>query len=227
MQVAVEVPIKARGSTRVPNKNFRELSGKPLSWWLLDEITANFPADWDIFVDSEDESVWDKLRDRYGQRLKFHQRHSWFASDAANGNHLIHQFAVIHPEYDVYLQAHVTAVTLSGKILREAVDSFVEQLDRYDSMLIVTEEVGWYWLGDKPVNYSLYQADGFGRSQDSPMYKESTGIYAVTRETAFRLGCRVGRRPLLYPIPRQYAVDIDTMDDFREAEHLLGEANVE
>ncbi|MDP0501111.1 MAG: hypothetical protein Q7P63_13535 [Verrucomicrobiota bacterium JB022] len=222
MRVAVQIPIKARTSTRVPNKNFRDLCGKPLCCWLLDELVRCAPPEWDLYVDSEHESVMDMLGARYGDRLKFHQRLPWFAGDQANGNHLIHQFALQHHEYDAYLQVFVTAVTLKGEILMESVTQFLNCLDQYDSMFLVTEEPGWIWYQGKAINYDPHRPDGLPRSQDAMYLLETTGLYAITRDAVFRTGCRIGNKPLLYPVEPQYALDIDTMADLQEAERILG-----
>jgi CMP-N-acetylneuraminic acid synthetase len=222
VNVAVQVPIKGRKSTRVPNKNFRELGGKPLSWWLLDRLVESAPPEWDLYVDSECDTVWERLRDRYAHRVSFFKRHPWFASDEANGNHLIHQFAVQRPQYDVYAQIHVTAVTLSGEIIVESIQSLLSQLDRYDSLLLVTQVVGWFWHQGKAVNYHPDKPNGLPRSQDAPMFQETTGLYASTRDSIYRTGCRIGAAPLFYEVPPKYAFDIDTMEDFQEAEQMFG-----
>ncbi len=225
MRIVIEIPIKVRSSTRVPNKNFRDLCGKPLSYWLLDELVEHCPAEWDIFIDSENESVMKLFRERYKDRIQFHIRGDWFAQDQANGNHLIHQFAVSRQHYDIYVQAYVTAVTLPGKIVAEAVQEFANFTDRYDSMLLATEENGWFWFNGKPINYTPNRPDGLPRSQDATVLRETTGVYTVTREAVLRTGCRVGHRPLFYKIDRQYALDIDTMEDFLEAQRILPSLN--
>lgn len=225
MRIAIQIPIKGKQSSRVPNKNFRELGGKPLCHWLLDRLVESCPASWDLVIDSEDLQVWERLQSRYGQRMKFVQRHAWFASDAANGNHLIHQFAVQHPGYDIYAQAYVTAVTLTGPILVEAIEALLSQTDRFDSMLLVTQESGWFWHQGAAVNYQHGMPHGLPRSQDASLFKETTGLYAVTRDAVFRTGCRTGQKPLFYPVERKYALDIDTMEDFRDAERLFMHEN--
>ncbi len=221
MKIAVQVPIKSKQSTRVPNKNFRDLSGKPVSHWLLDELLAHCPKEWDIFIDSESPSVMEKLSDSHRKHFKFFQRDPWFASDHANGNHLISQFSVSNPEYDIYLQTYVTAVTLTGKIFMEAVQEFIDSRDKFDSMFLATEETGWFWRENNALNYDPSKPDGLPRSQDATVIKETTGLYGITRDAALRTGCRIGNRPLIYTVPRAYAVDIDTMEDFYEAEKIL------
>ena len=221
MKVAIQIPIKARSSTRVPNKNFRDLAGKPFSCWLLDEICSACPREWDLFIDSEDRSAYEFFEQRYSGRFKFHERGAWFASDAANGNHLMHQFVTMHPEYDVVAQTYVTAISLKGSIIMEAMSAFVEALDKYDSMFLVTENTGWYWFDGKALNYDPNRPDGLPRSQDAVVHEETTGLYAITRDAALRTGCRIGKNPLMYPIPRRFAMDVDTMEDFEEAKSYL------
>ncbi len=221
MKIAIQIPIKARSSTRVPNKNFRDLCGKPFSWWLLDRLLEVASPEWDIFIDSESDSVLDKLSDAQRKRFKFHERDSWFAEDHAKGNHLLHQFAVRESGYDLYVQLFVTAVTLPGEIIRESIQCMATSVSDYDSLFLVTEESGWYWFKGEALNYQPNLPNGLPRSQDAMVLKETTGLYAITRDALLRTGCRIGLRPYFYRIPAEYAFDVDTMEDFRQAEKLL------
>jgi CMP-N-acetylneuraminic acid synthetase len=223
MKVAVEIPIKGRTSTRVPNKNFRDLCGKPLACWVLDELEQAVPAEFDIFIDSEDQDKVSFILERYPS-FKYHRRNDWYAQDEANGNHLLNQFAIRNPDYDVYVQLHVTAVTLTGEIIQESMQKFLNSLDKHDSMLLVTKEHGWFWHNETPLNYRPHEADGLPRSQDAPILKETTGLYAITRDAVFRTGCRIGRCPMFYEVESRYSLDVDTMDDFVAAERLLSRA---
>ncbi|MGH8018573.1 MAG: cytidylyltransferase domain-containing protein [Opitutaceae bacterium] len=219
--------MKNRASTRVPNKNFRDLNGKPLCRWLVDELLRQLSPEHELWIDSENERVMEHFADVPGDRLRFHKRLDWFASDRANGNHLMNQFGLAHPEYDFFAQVYVTAVTLRGEVVREAMDAFLAQAGRHDSMFLVTEETGWVWYQGRAVNYDPATLDGLPRSQDAVYLKETTGLYAISREALFSTGCRVGRSPLLYPVPREFAFDIDTMEDFHEAEKRLAPAGRE
>ncbi|GHC06832.1 cytidylyltransferase domain-containing protein [Cerasicoccus arenae] len=221
MKIALQIPIKARSSTRVPNKNFRNLAGKPFSTWLLDELHEHMPAEWDIYIDSENRSTHDFFKDRYGDRFKFHQRSEWFASDAANGNHLMSQFATLHDSYDIFAQVYVTAITLPGSIIRESIESFSNSLDRYDSMFLVTEKTGWFWFNGQAMNYDPHRPNGLPRSQDAIVLEETTGLYAITKDAALRTGCRIGSNPMMFKVPQSSGFDVDTMEDFEEARRLL------
>ncbi|MBT4224042.1 MAG: hypothetical protein HOD72_06205 [Opitutae bacterium] len=220
MKIAVQVPIKGRSSQRVPNKNFRNLQGKPLCHWLLDELVG-LPENYDIFIDSEDETVFTKLEQAGYSRFRFHQREEWFASDEANGNHMIHQFAVTNPNYDIYAQVYVTAVTLKQTIIREAIEKLAREMPNHDSIFLVTEETGWIWFEGRAINYNPTQPNGLKRSQDASFLQETTGLYAIEKKAVLRTGCRIGENALPHLIDKQYSMDIDTMEDFREAEEIL------
>ena len=247
MNIAVEIPIKAKASERVENKNFRMLAGKPLCHWLLGEA-HQLPAEWHIYIDSEKEDVYRRIigEGKY-DRFRFHRRDPWFASDAANGNHLLTQFAVAHPGYDIYVQLFVTAVTLTAAVISEAVGELVDALDTTgnfsDSVLLATEETGWYWRrwtdaevtgwsvphetpapcpwSRCPTNYKPGQPNGLPRSQDAQLLKETTGLYAVTRESLFKRFCRVGGCPIFHVVDKRHALDIDTEADLKGAERVL------
>lgn len=221
MKVAIQIPIKSRSSTRVPNKNFRELVGKPLSYWLLDELEKHCPNDWDIFIDSESSRVLDKLADHHRKRFKFHLREEWFASDGANGNHLLSQFAVANPHYDIFAQAFVTAVSLTGNAVVEAIRDLSERSDKYDSLFLATRENGWVWYNGKAVNYDPSVPDGLPRSQDAQFFLETTGLYVVTKDSLFRNWTRIGKQPLLFEVPKDYGIDIDTLEDLQQAREFL------
>ena len=88
-------------------------------------------------------------------------------------------------------------------------------------MLLATKETGWFWFEGKPINYDPCTPDGLPRSQDAMITVETTGLYAATRQVIMETGCRLGHRPLFYEIAREHALDIDTMDDLKEAQALL------
>jgi CMP-N-acetylneuraminic acid synthetase len=220
VKLAIQVPIKGKSSQRVPNKNFRDLNGKPLCHWLLDEL-VQLPQDIHIYIDSEDVEVFQNLSIPEYSRFQYHTRELWFAEDHANGNHLLHQFALMHPQYEAYVQLFVTAVTLHHGVIKEAISAFQKNVEKHDSLFLVTEDTGWIWHEGKAMNYDPSKPNGLPRSQDATYYKETTGMYMITRQAALQTGCRIGEKPLPYPVSPEYALDIDTMSDLKEAERLL------
>ena len=220
MKIAIQVPIKGKSSERIPNKNFARLRNKPLCHWLLKELSEIKDDTIEVFVDSEDREVYEKVEKKF-PNLDFHQRPRWFAEDHANGNHLIHQFALAHPQFDAYAQIFVTAVGLRRRVIEGAIQCFKDNIDTNDSLFLVTEETGWIWKGGAPVNYDSTRPNGLPRSQDACYFKETTVLYISQRDAVLQTGCRIGKNPYLYPVDRKTGLDIDTVEDLNIAEILL------
>jgi CMP-N-acetylneuraminic acid synthetase len=219
-RIVVQVPLKFRSSERIPNKNFHPFHGRPLSHWVLSELAAECPGDWDLFIDSEREEVLENLSVTHRSRFAFHRRPDWYASNEANGNHLLQQFVAAHPDYDYYVQVYVTAVLLKGSTVVRALDA-LRRSDGHDSVLLASRETGFIWFNGAPVNYEPRVPAGLRRSQDICYLKETTGLYAVTRHVALSTGCRVGHAPLFFLVPKIEALDIDTVEDLQIAERLF------
>jgi N-acylneuraminate cytidylyltransferase len=53
-----------------------------------------------------------------------------------------------------------------------------------------------------------------------PVVEETTGLYGISRESLGRYRCRIGRKPYIYFVSKFEAVDINTEEDFKVAEHI-------
>jgi N-acylneuraminate cytidylyltransferase len=140
------------------------------------------------------------------------------AENGINGNHLLHAFAFAHPGYDIYLQAFVTAPTLTGPLIRHALAEFL--CSDKDSFATATVKTGFFWYQGKPVNQSFTPA-GLPRTQDAQLVQETTGLYGIRREPLLRTGCRITADPLFVMVPAEAAIDIDTDADWLAAEKVL------
>jgi CMP-N-acetylneuraminic acid synthetase len=226
-KVAVQIPVKCAPSERVVGKNFRALGGVPLAArfiaGMLDGLADEFYDNWDLWLDTEDfDAASQKLVPELNKRaytgfLRVHDRSPRFAEPWSNGNHLLTQFACAHPDYDYYVQCFVTAPFLRAETVRAMVEALIrKQSLGHDFALLVTPAPGLYW-DDTGASYDATRPEGFGRLQDSPPMRETTGAYVVTRDDALRLNRRVGDKPLLYPCPPGEDFDLDDEADWAEA----------
>lgn len=210
------IPVKSH-SERVPGKNFRLLAGRPLFAHITDTaLRAGFAK---VYLDTDSREVKDYAAEHGAGVI---DRPAWLAVDGANGNHLLnYQASVV--EADIYVQLFATAPLLTEETIRRAVSILTED-EQYDSSLTVSAVHSWFWFDGRPINYDPRVLP---RSQDArPVIRETTGLYAIRRESLLRRQCRIGDRPYFLPIDDAEALDIDSEFDFRIAEILMQERSV-
>ena len=209
-RIVAAIPIKTI-SKRVPRKNFRDFAGKPLYSYII-SAALNAGSFDDVYVDTDSDEI-----KTYASAVgaKVIDRVPELAEDTANGNDLMVYHSSVLPDADVIFQLYATAPLLSADSIRSCVKT-LEENRGYDSIFTVTEEYGWYWYQNMPVNY---RPSVLPRSQDAtPVVKESTGLYGIYRETVEKYRERIGTKPHMYIIPHEEALDIDTDFDFTYAE---------
>ena len=211
MKVAATIPIKSN-STRVKNKNFRLLGDKPLYQYIIDHCIQAECFD-DIYVDTDSAEINSYCTENQIICIK---RKPELTLDTANGNDVFHYDIDFVGHYDFYFQLYATAPFLKPETIRECVNKLTHS-SKYDSILTATEEYGWFWHKDQPVNY---QPNILPRSQDAtPVIKETTGLYGISKRAYDRYRCRIGATPYFYIIrDRKECIDLDTQDDFKVAE---------
>lgn len=214
MTIGAFIPIKAT-SERVPGKNFREFRGRPLYEWIIDHaIEAGcFDA---IHVDTDSPQIAAFARCRQVQVLA---RRPELATAQANGNHLLVHHAERCWGFDLYFQLFATAPLLRPATIRRCVEKLRISVDQLpgvaDSILTVVPAGGWHWMGRQP----LYRPEVLPRSQDAvALYRETTGLYGITRAALLERRCRVGAWPIFEEVDAREAVDLDHEWDFLAAE---------
>jgi len=121
-------------------------------------------------------------------------------------------------------QLFATAPLLSAKSIRACVESLINK-PNHDSIFTATEERGWFWCQDLPVNF---RPSILPRSQDAvPVVKETTGLYGMRREALQRYHQRIGAKPYIYMVEPEEAMDIDTETDWYMAELVARERKID
>lgn len=210
--VVAVIPIKSV-SKRVPGKNFRSFCGHPLYKFIISNA-VNAQCFDRIYVDTDHDDIKE-----YAQALNLEviDRDPILALDSANGNDLLCHHADIVDDADCFFQLFATAPLLTPKTIQSCVDALKNHPEK-DSILTVTEEYGWYWFSDMPVNY---RPSILPRSQDArPVIKETTGLYGIRKESLMKHRSRIGANPMFHVVEQIQALDIDTEEDFLHAESV-------
>lgn len=218
--MAALVPMRHH-SERVPGKSHRNMAGKPLFTYILDEL-LEVPEISEVAVDTDSPVIMESIRSLY-PNVCLIERPAHLRGDAVSMNQvLLHDVSQVPANY--YLQTHCTNPLLKKETIRQAIRSFLDSYPKHDSLFSVTKYQTRLWdKNGHPVNHNPNE---LLRTQDlTPLYEENSCLYIFERQTFMKKGNRLGDSPMLFEIEKIEAWDIDNEVDFIVAECLIERRN--
>ncbi len=214
------LPMKAH-SERIPGKNFKLLSGKPLYSWILESL-LDIPEITKIIINTDARSALESSGFRESERVEIHDRPEELCGDFVSMNRII-EFDIEQNPSDLYLMTHTTNPLLSSSTISSAIDALDSDKDS-DSLFTVSEwRTRLYDAQGNPVNHN---PDELLRTQDlDPLYEENSCLYLFTKQSFSVTRARIGSAPILFPTSRVESIDIDEPSDWTIAEALVTHAN--
>ncbi|HLD93357.1 MAG TPA: acylneuraminate cytidylyltransferase family protein [Anaerolineales bacterium] len=215
-RVVALVPMRAH-SERVPGKNYRDLAGRPLFHHILLALQG-CPEITDIVVDTDSETIKKGIAEYFPNVLVLDRPSELRGDEIPMNAILMHDTEMIPADF--YIQTHSTNPLLRSQTISVALAAFFIAYPDKDSLFGVTE-----------LHTRLYDAKGRAlnhnprellRTQDLPaVYEENSCLYIFTRTNLEKYDHRIGSSPLMFPVPRDEALDIDEEFDFRVADFLM------
>ena len=203
-------------SERVPNKNLRLFSGRPLYHWILSTL-LECPEVEAVYIDTDSDEIAQDASARFFQeRVRVLRRPAAICGDFVSMNVIIqHDLSQVTSGF--FLQTHSTNPLLRAGTLRKAMGLFFGNKG-HDSLFGVTRrQARFYDREGSPINHDPRE---MLRTQDlPPLYEENSNLYLFSRESFGKAGRRIGQKPFLFEIPKLEAIDIDDEMDFRLAEY--------
>lgn len=218
-----------KGSKGVPGKNFRQICGKPLIDWSLDQLFANKRID-AVVVSTDDEAIYAHALRRGA--LDIGLRPAGLATDTA-------------PKWGVWQHALAASQVLIGSVsafvdldctsplrLPEDIDGALElfQSAKPDMVMSVCDaRKNPYFNLVEPDDTGALQVSkplpgGVWARQDAPVVYEHVGLVYVLDPDYLRNAQTIyAGRVIPFVIPSERCHDIDTEYDFKLVEFLLGE----
>lgn len=203
-------------SERVKGKNYRPLGGRPLYHHIVATLQA-CPSISEVVIDTDSDLIAADARAVFPEIRVIMRPDEIRGGDVDMNVVLLNDVAQVPA--DLYVQTHSTNPLLRGETVTRAIETYMADRDRHDSLFTVTA-----------LQTRLYTADGRAinhdpavllRTQDLPaVMEENSCLYVFTAETLQRIGKRIGERPLLLPIDREEAWDIDEEIDWKVVEAL-------
>lgn len=213
-RIAALIPMKDH-SARVPGKNIRPLCGKPLFHWIVATLLQVPDID-EIVIETDSARIAeDALRNFPVTILR---RPDYLLGDETGINALL-TYHLSQVKADIYLQTHSTNPLLTAQSISAAIAAY-RAPGPHDCLFSVTPlQTRFYWPDGRAINHSL---DEVIQTQNlPPVMEENSCIYLLTQESFHKRGHRIGTNPILFPINRAEAVDIDEEFDFAFAEFLM------
>lgn len=207
------IPIKYN-SQRVPGKNFRSFSGKPLFYWIIKTLYSCYCVS-DVVVNADSEEVETRVREFF-PAIKVIRRPQYLCGDDVSVN-LILEETLEQTAGEFFIQTHVTNPCLKSSTIDAACSLFLSDNGVHDSCFSVTKHYSRFYDAQfQPINHN---PDVLVQTQDlPPIYEDNSCFYIFSREGFKQTERRIGRNPLLFPVARIESSDIDTEEDFLMAE---------
>jgi CMP-N-acetylneuraminic acid synthetase len=219
-KITALVPMR-HSSERVKGKNYRNIAGIPLFHHIIKSLTA-CPEINQVVVNTDSEVIIDGLKNYFPNVLSILRPGS--LRDGLISMNKILEYDLEHVAADYYLQTHSTNPLLKTSTISNAIQSFLNQREIYDSLFSVTRlQTRLYDIDHKPINHN---PEILLRTQDlPPVYEENSCLYIFSKNNFLRRNNRIGDNPLLFEIDADEAWDIDEELDFKITEFLLQQSN--
>ena len=213
-KVKVLVPMKEH-SERVPRKNIRLLAGKPTFHWIIEALEKSKYID-EIIINTDSEEIAHNAEKNF--KVTILKRPDYLLGDMVSIQPLI-EYDLSQTSGKYYLQTHSTNPLVTTETINKAIEAFFSQSE-HDALFTVTPvKARFYWKYGKAINHN---PKVLIRTQDlESIYEENSCLYIFSKETNQREKNRLGSNPMMFPMEKLEAVDIDTMEDFLWAEYLL------
>jgi len=208
-RIAAFVPMR-HDSERVKGKNYRPLGGRPLYHHIVRSLLACDQID-EVVIDTDSPLITADAESAFPSVRVLQRPEHLLGGDVPMNDVLLNDIDQVTADY--YVQTHSTNPLLRPQTIRRALDAFLAARDEYDSLFTVTPLQTRLWTADgKAINHDPAV---LLRTQDlPPVMEENSCLYVFDAATLRKRGNRIGERPLLYPIDREEAMDIDEEIDW-------------
>ncbi len=207
------IPVRA-GSERVKNKNIRPFAGSNLLEIKIKQLQQIDRLDGIIVNSDSDEML--EIAKNFG--VETFKRDIYYATSEVSANQFYENIAKNFTG-DVILLSNVTSPLIKTETIIKLIDTFTTlNTDNYDSLTTATDVKEFLWENNQPLNYNPRQKP---RSQDLPkILSLNHAIGIMDKHTMIKYKDIVGAKPLIIPIAKEEAIDIDNEIDFEFAEFM-------
>lgn len=220
--MAAFIPVRG-GSKSIPLKNIKEISGKPLVYWVVAAANACEQIDI-IFVSTDSDKIASTVNGFGFSKVRVIPRSEKTATDTASTESAMIEFAEKY-EFDDVVLIQATSPLLSANDLEKGIELYFN--DGVDSVVSAVRQRRFIWEEidglAKPVNYDFNRRP---RRQEIQGYLVENGAFYITsRQALITTGCRLSGNIAACEMSEASYYEIDEPEDFLIVEKLLNRQN--
>ena len=217
MKIKALVAVRS-GSQRVENKNIRPFAGSTLLELKLDQLKRISCLD-GVVVNSNDDTMLAIASAKGCETIK---RDDYYASNSVSMSDVYKNMAE-NIDCDIIVYVNVTNPLLEDRTIETAIKTFLENMDKFDSLNSAHAIKEFMFRDNIPINYDLRHQP---RSQDLPdIYALNFAVSVISKKNMIECKNVVGYKPYIYPIDEIEGTDIDNPIDFEFAEYVYKKRN--
>ena len=221
--------IPARGGSKgVPGKNIRPVLGKPLIAYAI-ECGLNSPSIDHLIVTTDSHEIA-KIAEECGADVPFLRPAELAGDEMPMLPVLQHTLTESESYYDKTVKTLVLLHPTGPLRTVDDIEACLKLLRESDCEAVVSGNMthqspyfSMVMLNNDYARLVFPSPEPIGRRQDSPLVYDLNAVaWAYSRKALMEEKARIPKRTLLYLIPPERAIDIDTELDFEILEFLMG-----
>jgi len=217
--------IPARGGSKgLPNKNIKELNGKPMIAYTIEEAKKSKYIT-QIIVSTDSQEIA-KIATSYGASIPF-IRPAELATDTALAiDNYIYTIERLMKSSKNEISEFIVLQPTSPLRLAEDIDAAIELYHnkKADSVISYTKEqhpIIWHKYITEDNKFDNIFKDSLNNRQEERVSYYPNGSIFIFRYDLIKNRKYYSDKSFAYKMPRKRSIDIDTIEDFEYAEYLL------
>ena len=212
MSILAVIPARG-GSKGVLRKNVRDLAGKPLIAWTIEEAGKSAYID-RLVVSTEDQEIAD-ISAQWGGEVPFLRPYDLARDDTPGIAPVIHMLTTIRPQYDLVVLLQPTSPLRAVEDIDGAIELLYNQKAKA-CVSVVEPDKSPYWmfsLDAKNQLVPLLEGD-YACRQDIPVaYALNGAVYVAEVSWLLQNNTFLSPETCAYIMPQERSLDIDTETD--------------
>lgn len=218
-KIVAFIPVRG-GSKSIPQKNIKELNGKPLVYWVI-LAAQQCKQIQEIYVSTDSQEIKTIVEGFQLCKVKVIDRSEDTASDSATTESAMLEFAT-HYQFDTIILIQATSPLLQSHDLEKGLNQY--QKEDTDSVLSAVRQKRFVWSIDsagvaKAENYDIY--DRPRRQEMDGYFVENGAFYITSRKALLETHNRISGKIRITEMPEESYYEIDEPFDWKIVEQLM------